>query len=149
MHRDWLLFLKSFMKILALQHLRNRVLRRQTNKIFGGEFGKPATVEIDDCFLSVENLEYLRLVRFGILRDLFSRQRRTSRRASRRIADHSCEVADQENDRMPEILEMFELAQENGVSQMKIRCSRIESRLYPQRLAGLERALQFRAQLGF
>src|SRR5438045_7225050 len=100
MHRDWLLLLKSFMKILSLQHLRDRVLRRQTNEIFGREFGKPATVEIDDGLLSVENLEHLRFISLRVLRNLLARQWRTRRRAPRRIADHSGEVADQKDDGM-------------------------------------------------
>ncbi len=50
---------------------------------------------------------------------------------------------------MSEILKMFELAQQNRVSQVEIGRSRIESSFHAQRLARSQRPLQFRAQLGF
>ena len=44
-------------------------------------------------------------------------------------------IADQENDRVAEILKMFHLAQKDGVAQMEIGCGGIEAGLYPQRLS--------------
>ena len=48
---------------------------------------------------------------------------------------------------MSEILKVLELAQEHGVSEMKIGRSRIESGFHAQRLAGRKRLLQLGAQL--
>ena len=70
-------------------------------------------------------------------------------RATRRIADHPGEVANQKNDRVSEILKMFQLAQQDRVPQVQIGSGRIEARLHPQRLARGERAFELRAQFGF
>src|SRR5580698_5314148 len=104
-------FAETLVKILALKKLRNCVLRHQPDEIVCGELSHPSTVEVDDCFLWIENLKDLRFVGLGILFDLLARERRTSHRTSRRIANHSGEIADQENGCVAEILKVLEFAE--------------------------------------
>src|SRR5580700_1439473 len=112
--------MKAFMKVLALQKLRNGVLRHQADEIVSGKVGKPAPVEVDHSFLRIENLENLRLVRFSVFLDLLASQRRTRGRAPRWIADHSGEVADQKDCRVPKILKVLQLAQNDSVAKVQV-----------------------------
>src|ERR1019366_8293925 len=113
------------------------------------ELREPPAVEIDNRLFRAENFEDLRLVGFGVLRNLLPGQRRPRRRASRRIADHSGEIADQKDDRVTENLKMFELAQQDRVAQVQIGRGRIKARLHLKRLTRSARAFELRAQFGF
>src|SRR6202521_1749749 len=135
MHGNRLLVTEALVEVLALQHLRDRVLRGQTYEILGREFREPSAVEVHYRFFWTEDLENLRLVGLGVVRNLLARQRRPRRRAACRIADPPGEISDQGDDGVSEILKMFELAQQHRVPQVQIVRSRIEARLHPQRLA--------------
>jgi hypothetical protein len=50
------------------------------------------------------------------------RQRDTGLGPSRRIPDHPGEVADEKDHLMPEVLKVLELVNENGMTEVKIRC---------------------------
>src|SRR5215831_10287397 len=99
------------MEILALEQLRDRVLGHETHEIIGGECTHPAAVEIDNRFVRIENLEYLRFVSFRVMLDLLAAEGRARCGAASGIADHASEVADQENCGVPEVLEVLEFAQ--------------------------------------
>src|SRR5208337_5639526 len=120
--------------------------RRQPYEILGRKFREPSAVKIHHGFFGTENPENLRLVSLSVLRNLLASQRRPCRRASRRIADHPGEISDEKDHSVSEILKVFELAQQNGVSQMQIRSRRIEARLHPQRVPRSQRAFELRAQ---
>src|SRR5208282_4136115 len=135
---------KALMEIFALEHLRNRVLCTQPNEILSTELREPAAVEIDHRFFCAKNFENLRLVGLGILLDLLAGERRARGRAAGRVAYHAGEITDQKDDRVAEILKMFEFAQQDGVAEVQIGSGRIESRLHAQRLARFERAFKFR-----
>ena len=139
---------KALVKVLALQQLRNGVLRHQADEIVGGELGEPAPVEVDHSLLRIENLEDLRLVSLGVFLDLLAGERRTRDRASRRIADHAGEIADQKDCGVPEILKVLELAQHHGVPEVQIGSGRVHAELHAQRLARGARLLQLGAQVG-
>src|SRR5437879_6999135 len=98
MHGDRLLGMEALVEVLALEHLRDRVLRRQAYEIFRGELREPTAVEIHHGLFRTENLEYLRLVGLGVLRNLLPRQGRPRCRPPCRIADHSGEISDEEDD---------------------------------------------------
>src|ERR1035438_7416126 len=149
MHGNRLLVMEALVKVFALEHLRDRVFRCQTYEILGGELREPPAVEVHHRFFRAENLENLRLVGLGVLRNLLPRQRRPRRRAPRWIAYHSGEISDEEDDRVAEVLKMFELAQQDRVPQVQIGSGWIEARLHPQRFARSERTFEFGAQFGF
>ncbi len=58
------------------------------------------------------------------------------------IADQAGHVADQEDDAVAQVLEMFHLAQQHGVAQVQIGRGGIEAGLHAQGTAGLGGALQ-------
>src|SRR5438270_8376873 len=128
MDGDTLFVLEALMKILALEHPRDRDLGCKLDEVRRSEFREPSIVEIDDGFFRIQDLEHLRLVSLGILLDLFTRERRTRHRAPRRVADHPGEIADQEDDGVAEVLEMFQLADEDRVSKVEVRRGGVESR---------------------
>ena len=57
------------MEFLALQHLRNSELRRQSYETFGTKRQHPLAVVADFCLLGIENLEDLRFVGLGVPRE--------------------------------------------------------------------------------
>src|SRR5258708_14129340 len=89
MHGNRLLVTEAFVEILALQHLRDRVLRGQPDEIFGGELREPPAVEVDHRFFRTENPENLRLVGLGVLRNLLARQRRPPHPTTGRFRAHA------------------------------------------------------------
>ena len=132
---DRLIALVALREIVALEHARDRVPPGDLDEPGGVHAAEPARIEIDARLFAIEDLEDLLLVGLRVRLDLFARQRRPRRVAPGRIADHSGEVADQERDLVPEILELPHLVDEHGVPEMQIGRGRIESRLDPQRLA--------------
>ena len=60
----------------------------------------------------------LRQVGLGVPLDFFRTQRRTRRRAPRWVANHTREVADQENDGVAQILKVLQLAHQHGVPEV-------------------------------
>ncbi len=146
---DGFFFAKALVKVLALQQLRDRILRHQADEIIGSKLCEPAPIEVDHSLLRIENLEHLRFVCLGVLLNLLARERRPRGRASRGVADHPGEVADQKDCGVAEILKVLELAQNHSVPQMQIGSSWIHAKLHAQRLAGATRLLQLGAQVGF
>ena len=65
------------------------------------------------------------------------------------IADHRREIADEKNRRVAQVLKMFELSQNDGVAQVQVGRGRVHAQLHAQRLAGLVRGFELRAQIFF
>ena len=76
----------------------------------------------------------------------FARERRARGVAARGIADHAGEVADQEDDRVAQILKVLELAEEHGVAEVEVGRGRVEAGFHAQRLAGGTGLFQLGAQ---
>src|SRR5258706_15808994 len=138
MDRNLLAALVALAEIVALEHARDVVLRCQLDHVDRSKLVHPGGVERHFGLFRIEHLENLRLIRVGIFRDLIAGHRRSSGIFSRRITDHSGEIPDQKNDVMTKILKLPELVDQYSMSEMKIRCSRIEAGLAPQRMALLE-----------
>jgi hypothetical protein len=85
--------------------------------------------------LRVEDLEDLSLIGLGVLLDLLAGERRTRHVAPRWIADHASEIADDKDHRVPQVLEVLHLAQQDGVAQMQVGRSWIEAGLDAEGLA--------------
>ena len=73
------------------------------------------------------------------LAHLFAREARAQLVLARRVADHRGEVADEEDDRVPELLELPHLRHQDGVAEVEVGARRIEAGLHAQRLAGAPR----------
>src|SRR4051794_19239891 len=100
---------EAFAEIVALEDAGQRVFRRQPDHPLGTERAEPLGVEADLRRLRIKNLENLLLVRLGVLQDLLVRQRRPRGLLAGRIADHSGEIADEEDNAMTELLEVLHL----------------------------------------
>ncbi len=143
-----LLVLEAGVEFVALQHLRNGKLRRQSNHSLKTKLVQPFGVEPHLCLLTVQNFEHLLCIGFGIPIDLFARQRLARDGAPAGVADQAGEVSNEENDRVAEVLKMFQLADQHRMTQVKVRRGRVKSCFDAQRLAGGAGVLQASAELG-
>ncbi|MNE45965.1 hypothetical protein D3C80_1402830 [compost metagenome] len=116
-------------EIVTLEHARNRVLRRQLDKVGGGQLIHPGGVERHLGFRRIEDLEHLRLIGLGIRQHLITRQRWPGCTLATRITDHSGKVANQKNHLMAQLLKLPQLIDKNGMPEVEIRRRRIETRL--------------------
>src|SRR6516164_7292670 len=137
-HGDRLSFAVARGEVLALEHARHGVLRSELDHAVGAERLQPFGVERDLGLVAVEDQEHLIGVGLCVRVQLFARERRARDVASRRIADHPGEVADQKDDVVPEVLELPELVELNGVAEVQVGPRRVEAFLDAQRLAALE-----------
>ena len=71
------------------------------------------------------------------------RQVRPCNGATARVADHSGEIADDENCLVPEVLKLSQFSQNNRVAKVNIRCRRIDAKLDAQRPAERKFIAQF------
>ena len=109
---------------------------------------EPFGVVADLGSLLVEDLEDLLLVGFGVLVDLFARQRLAGDVAAGGIADEGGEIADEKDDGMAELLEVAELAHEDGVAEMQVGRGGVKAGLNAQRAAGFAALFETLAEVG-
>ena len=138
MNRDRLMRLEALLEIVALQHSRQRVLRGQLDHACRSELAQPLVVESDLGFLRIEDLENLSFVSLRVFEDLLVRQRRPRDLFPGRVPDHSREVADDEDDVMPELLKMLHLPDHDRVAEVKVGRGGIEADFHGQRLPARE-----------
>ena len=86
----------------------------------GVELVEPLGVVADLGLAAVEDLEGLVLVRLRGGADLFAREARARVVRARRVADHRGEVADEEDDLVPELLELPHLLHQDGVAEVQV-----------------------------
>jgi hypothetical protein len=96
---------------------------------------EPFGIEAHFGALSIQHLEHLCRRRSWHWLDIFFRERLARDVLTGRIADHAGEVADQENDLMPEFLELAHLVEQHGVAEMQVGRSRVEAGLDAQAAA--------------
>ena len=135
MQRNRLFVLEAVVKLFTLKHLRNREFCRQLDPIRGLHLFEPLVVEADFGGARRQDLVHLLHVGLGVFHQLFGAELWSRGRATGRVTNHTREVADQENDRVSEILKMFQLAHQHGMTEVKVGRSGIESGLDAQRLA--------------
>ena len=138
MHRNRTAFRIALVEIIAFQHPRHRVLRGEADKIRGRQSLHPVRIKDHLRLVAVKHLEYLILVRLGVRQHLLLGQRRTCRILAGGIANHRGEIANQKQHRVPGILELAQLVQDNRVAEMQIRRGRVHAQLHPQPLARLQ-----------
>ena len=144
-HGDGLTFAVALGEIVAFEHAGDGVLRGEADHAVGAQRGEPLRIERDFGLVAIENEEYLVGVGLGVCRQLVRGHGRPRQVATGGVADHAGEVADQKNDVMAEILQLPQLVELNGVSQMEVGSSGVEAFLDAQRLAPRE----LRDKLGF
>jgi hypothetical protein len=140
--RDRLSTFIALVEIVAFEHARDRVLRRQFDHIGGVHRAEPFRIEPQFGAFAVEYFVYLGCVGFRVCQHVLAREWLARHVLAARIADHAGEIADQKNDLMSQILKLAHLVEQDGVTQMQIRRGRIEAGLDAQRPAELEPRLE-------
>ena len=143
--RDRLLGRVALGEIVALEHARHRVFRRELDHAVGAERHQPFGVERHLGLFAVEDQEHLVGVCTSVRLDFLTGQRGPRRIAARGVADHSGEIADEEDDMVAEILQLTKLVELDRVPEVEVRACRVEPLLDLQWLAARELA----AELGF
>src|SRR5262249_46393072 len=139
MHEDGLAGFVTVMEIVALEKAAHGVFRAQRDDVLETHGLEPLAVETDFGLLRIQNFEDLRTVGLRVLFNRLTRHRRASGVAAGRVADQARHVADQEDHRVPKILKVLHLAQQDSMAQMQIGRGRIESGLHAHGPAGLLR----------
>ena len=132
-HADRRAGLEALVEVVALHHPRHGVLGRQLDHAARAERVAPLAVVADLGPRRVEHQAGLRVVGLGVGLDLLARQRRPRGVASGRVADHRGEVADQEDHRVPEVLQLPHLVEHHGVAEVDVGRGRVEAELDAQR----------------
>ena len=114
------------------RRLGDCVLGGEPDDPLGAELVRPLRVEQDLRLLGIQDLEYLVAIALRVRQDLLARQRRPGLVLSGRVSDHAGEVADQELDLMPEVLEVPQLVDDHRMAEVQIRGGGIESQLDAQ-----------------
>src|SRR5262249_35454829 len=112
-------------EVLALEHPRDGVLGGEADNAIRSERREPFRTESDLGLCAIEYQKDLVGVGRGVSVELLSRERRARDVASRRIADHSREVANQKDDVMAEVLQLSELVELYSVTEVQIGACRI------------------------
>ena len=131
------------LEIFALQHLLQRHAAVQANHVFERHRAEPVAVAHRFCARRIENLERLLAISCRVCHHFLMRQMRPRNGAAARVADHSGEIADDENRLVTEILKLPQFSQNNRVPKMNIGCRRIDPEFDPQRPAEREFFAQF------
>src|SRR2546422_1049118 len=129
----------SLLEIIALEHPGHAVLRAQMDELLGRHPVHPPAVEINAGPLGIQDFVNLALVGLGVLPHFFLRQRLAGLRDAGRVPDHAREIADEEDHLMAQVLEVLQLMDEDGVSEMEIRRGGVEASLDAERPPVFER----------
>ncbi|MNS65553.1 hypothetical protein D3C72_987230 [compost metagenome] len=133
---------EPFGEVVALHHPGHGVLGRQLDHAARAQRVAPLGVVADLGLRFVQHQLGLGEVGLGVGADLLGRERRAGAVAARGVADQRGEVADQEDHAVPQVLELAHLVEHHRVSDMNIRCGRVQAQLDAQRLAGGFRLLE-------
>ena len=126
---DGLLVLEALVEHLALEHLGDGELGHELDEVVVGELVEPLGVEADFGFFAVEDFEDLVLVGFGVGGDFFAGEGLAGDVFAGGVADEGGAVADEEDDGVAELLEVAELAHEDGVAEVEVGGGGVEAGL--------------------
>ena len=149
MDRDWLIGGVAFVEVIALEHARHSVLGGQANEVCRPHLIHPGGVARHLGLGWIKDLEYLCLIGLGIIEHLLASQRRARRALATRITNNTGEGTNEEDDLVTQLLELTQLINKHGVTQVQIRRGRIKASLDTQGLAALELFDQLRLDQQF
>ena len=121
MHADGCSRFKTVMEVVALHHARHGVLGGELDHAHRTQGQAPFAVVSDLGFFRVEHQRGLLVISFSVFFDLLWCEGRTGTVAARRVANQAGEVADQENDLVPQILQLAHFVKHDGVTDMDVR----------------------------
>ncbi|TPW19095.1 MAG: hypothetical protein FD126_3030 [Elusimicrobia bacterium] len=93
---------------------------------------EPLRVVTDLDAVLAQDLEGLVLVGGGVSLDVGLGQRGARRVAAGRVADAGGEIPDDEDGGVPQVLEMPELLEDDGVAEVQVRRGRVHAELHAQ-----------------
>jgi hypothetical protein len=134
---DGLVRLPAFGEVFALQHLRDRHPGGQGDDLGEVQFAQPLAVEAHHGLVPIQDPRQLVHVGRRVRLDLFFGKHRARRGTAGRVADQCGVVADDEHDRMAQVLELAQFAQHDREAQVNVGRGRVETQLDVQRLAGI------------
>ena len=130
--RDRLVRPVALAEIVALEHARDRVARRQADHALRAELVRPLRVKQDLRLVGIEDLERLLPVRRRVRLDLLAGERRARLVLPGRVADHPGEITDQELDLVAEALEVAQLVDDHRVAEVQVGRGRVQPQLDAQ-----------------
>ena len=137
MDGDGLLRGIAFGEIVALQHARHGMLRSELDHVGGTHLAEPLAIETHLGALTIKHLEDLLGIRLRIGQHILASQRLAGDVLAGGVTDHAGEVANQEDDLMPQILELAHFVEQHGVAKVQIGRSGVKASLDPQRPAAV------------
>ncbi len=143
MDGDGPLLAEALFKVVALQHAGHGGIGGQADEVRRVHAAEPAGIEFHHRLFRVQDLEDLALVGLGIGEHLLFRERRPRFATARGVADAPGEVADEEDDRVPQFLKMAHLVHDHRMAEMQVGRRGVKAHLDAQ---GTARA-EFGAQL--
>ncbi|MCY1544886.1 hypothetical protein D9M68_807960 [compost metagenome] len=149
MHRDRDAALEALGEILAFHHARHCIARSQLDHAARAQRVAPLGVVADLGAGRVEHQACLGVIGLGIGLDLLAGQRRSRIVAAAGIADGRGEIADQEDDVVPHVLQLAHLVQHHRVTQVDVRRGRVQPQLDAQGHARGSAPGQLTSELGF
>ena len=135
MHADGRTRLETVMEVVALHHSRHVVLGGQLDHAARAQRVAPLAVVPNLGLGGIQHQRCLFVIRVCICLDLFVRQRRTGGVSAGRVTNQRCKVSNQEDDRMAQILQLAHLVEHNRMTDMNIRCRRIQPQFDAQGFA--------------
>src|SRR5206468_5770848 len=117
------------MEVLAFEHTSDAIFGSQPNDVITRELIEPLAVVTNFSFCGIENLEYLFERGFGVGLDLFAGKRGTRFALAGGIAHHRSNIANQKYREMTHILEMFQFADDDDMTEVNVRSCRANSKL--------------------
>ena len=120
MHADGCARFKTVMEVVALHHARHGVFGGQLDHAHRTQGQAPLAVVANLGFFGVEHQRGLLVIGLRVFFDLLGCERRTGAVAARRVANQTGEVADQENDLVPQILQLAHFVEHYRVADMNI-----------------------------
>src|ERR1700691_3075139 len=111
----------------ALEHACERMSGCYLDQARSAHAAEPARIKIHARALRIKDAKDLLFIGARIALHLLGRQSRPGHGAAARIANQAGEIADQEYDLMPELLECAHLVDEHGMAEVQIRRGRIEA----------------------
>jgi hypothetical protein len=114
-------------EVFAMEHLLEGHAAVETDDVNEGHFGEPVAVEDDLGFLAVEDFEGLFAEGLCISEHFFATELGPRFGATGRVANHGCEVADDEDGLMSELLELAEFFEADGEAEVDVGSGGIDA----------------------
>jgi hypothetical protein len=149
MHMDGAAGLVALGEIVALEHPRHSVLGRQADDVHQVERVEPLRVIDHLGLVRVEQGKHLIEIGLGVVLHLLGGEPGAGFAFSGRVADHSREIADDEDDLMAQLLKLLQLADGHRVTHVQVGRRGVGAVLDAQGHAGVERALDAPRQFVF